>query len=80
MIQRSDLHERSPCAPKFEDGSEEETLKQERCVRRVAWTMAKSLHKLKEKDQVIFHLLFRSYHSQRGSANERRRNSVRLRF
>ena len=41
-------------APKFEDGSEEESLKQERFVRRVAWTMARNLPKPKEKDKTTF--------------------------
>ena len=34
-------HERSPCAPKSEERSQQETLHQERCVRRVAWDLAK---------------------------------------
>ena len=52
VIQRTDSHERSPYAPKSEDGSEEETLKHERCARRDAWEMAKGI--LKEKDKATF--------------------------
>ena len=40
---------------KFEDRSEEETLKQERCARRDAWKMSKSILKLKEKDRATFY-------------------------
>ena len=36
-ICQSDPHERSPYEPKFEDRSNEETLKQERCARGDAW-------------------------------------------
>ena len=41
VIQRTDLHERSLRAPKFEDRSEKDTLKQGRCARRDLWEMAK---------------------------------------
>ena len=51
VIQKCEPCERSPRAPKFKDRSEEETLKQERCARRVAWKVAKSIHKPKEKDK-----------------------------
>ena len=44
----------APYAPKVEDRSEEETLKQERCARRVAWEMVKSIHKPKEKEKATF--------------------------
>ena len=56
-IQHSEPHERSPYAPKFEDRSEEETLKQERCARRVAWEMAKSTLKLTENEKATFYSL-----------------------
>ena len=56
VMQHFDPHERSPCAPKFEHRSEEETLKQARAMRRrVAWEIVISIHKLKEKDKAIFH-------------------------
>ena len=57
VIQQSDLLERSPYAPKFEDSSEEKTLKQERCARRVACEMAKSTRKFKYKTKATFHSL-----------------------
>ena len=53
VTQRFDPHERGPHAPKFEDRSGDETLKQERCARRVAWEMAK----LEVKDKATFHSL-----------------------
>ena len=48
------LHQRSPYAMKFEDRSHAETERQERCARSKAWNCAKNIHKLREKDQVIF--------------------------
>ena len=39
---------------KFEDRSQEETLKQERCARRDTWEMAKGILKLKEKEKTKF--------------------------
>ena len=50
----SDPHQRSPNAPKFEDGSQEETEKQERCAREAAWKLAKSILKLQEKLKTTF--------------------------
>ena len=53
-IQKCEPHERSLCAPKFEQRSHEETLHQERCARRVAWHLAKNIHKLKNADKATF--------------------------
>ena len=50
VIQKCAPHERSPCAPKFRDRSNEETLHQERCSRKAAWDLAKSIYKLKNSD------------------------------
>ena len=41
IIQKCAPHERSPCAPKFEDRSLEETVHQEGCARKAAWDLAK---------------------------------------
>ena len=41
-------------ALKFEDGSQEETERQERCARGDAWRLAKNIYKLKEKDKTTF--------------------------
>ena len=57
VTQCSDPHERSSYAPKLGDRSEEETLKQERCARRVAWEMAKHIRKLDERDKATFYSL-----------------------
>ena len=54
-IQVKSPHQRSPCAMKFEDGSREETERQQRCARSMAWNLAKSIYKLKEKDQDTFY-------------------------
>ena len=47
-------HERSPCAPKFEDRSQEETERQERCARGDASRLAKSILMLRGKDKATF--------------------------
>ena len=47
-------HERSPCAPKFEERSREETLIQERCARKAAWDLANNIDKLKSSDKATF--------------------------
>ena len=47
IIHKCEPHERSPCAPKFEDRSHEETLTQERCARKAVWDLAKNIYKLK---------------------------------
>ena len=51
VFQHTGPHERSLNAPKFEGRFEEETLKQERCARRVARKMTKSIHTFEEKDK-----------------------------
>ena len=43
MICPGDPHQRNPTAPKFEDGSQEETEWQERCAREAAWKFAKNV-------------------------------------
>ena len=43
--------ERIPWAPKFEERTPNETLKQERCARREALYLAKDVHKLKKEEK-----------------------------
>ena len=47
-------HQRNPNHPKFEDRSQEETERQERCAREAAWRLAKSIQKFKERDRATF--------------------------
>ena len=47
-------HQRSPYAMKFEDRSQEEIERQERCARGDAWRMAKNILELKETDKATF--------------------------
>ena len=54
MICPGDHHQRNPNAPKFEDRSQEETECQERCACEAAWRLAKSILKLKEKNEAAF--------------------------
>ena len=41
---------------KFEDRSQEETERQQRCARSKAWNLAKNIYKLKEKDKATVYL------------------------
>ena len=50
-MQVKKLHQRSPCAMKFEDRSHGETERQQRCARSKAWNLAINIYKLKEKDK-----------------------------
>ena len=43
--------------PGFQERSEEETLQQEGCARRVAWDLAKHIYKLKNSDKAAFYIL-----------------------
>ena len=54
IIQKCEPHERDPCAPKFEERTQDETLQQERCARRVAWDLAKHVYKLNKTDKATF--------------------------
>ena len=56
-IQVKILHQRSPHAMKFEDRSQEETDRQQRCARSKAWNFAENIDKLKEKDKATFYSL-----------------------
>ena len=47
MICPGDPHQRNTNAPKFEDGSQQETERQERCAREAAWRLAKNIIKIK---------------------------------
>ena len=53
-IQLKVPHLHSLYAMKFEDRSQEETERQERCARGDAWRLAKNTFKLKEKDKATF--------------------------
>ena len=57
VFQKCEPQERNPCAPKFEDGTQEETLQQARCARRKAWDLAKNVCNLKAKDKATFYSL-----------------------
>ena len=54
-IQVKHFHQRSLYAVKFEDRSEEETQRQERCARGDAWRLAKNIYKLKGTDKATFY-------------------------
>ena len=54
-VQVKILHQRSPYAVKFEDRSQEETERPQRCAQSKAWNRAKNIYKLKEKDKATFY-------------------------
>ena len=54
-IQVRNPHQRSPYAMKFEDRSQEETQRQQRCARGKGWNLAERIDKLKEKDMATFY-------------------------
>ena len=49
IIQKCELQERFPWAPKFEERTLDETLKQERCTRKAAWNLVEDVYKLKKR-------------------------------
>ena len=53
-VQVKVLHQRSPYAMKFEDGSQEEIERQERCALGDAWRLAKNILKLKIRTKASF--------------------------
>ena len=43
VVQKCELHERNPCASKFEERTPEETSRQEECARKAAWDLARKI-------------------------------------
>ena len=58
LICPGEPHQRSPNAPKFEDGSQEETEWQEQGAREVAWRLAQKCSKIKGEKQSSILLTF----------------------
>ena len=54
LIQKCEPRERSLCAPKFEERSHVENLRQEGCARRAAWDLSKNIYKFKNADKTTF--------------------------
>ena len=48
-------HQRSLFAMKFEERSQEETERSQRCAQSKAWNLAENMYKLKEKDKATFY-------------------------
>ena len=59
MIQKCVPHERSLCAPKVEERSDEETSNQEGCARRAAWDVAKIFSSSSMRTKLRFILLLK---------------------
>ena len=70
------LHQRSPHATKFEDRSQEDTERQQRCARSKAWNLANNINKLKEKTRLHFVFPRRNGYSQLRQHKSRRKDSL----
>ena len=79
-IQRTRHPQRSPYAPKFEDRSREETLRQERCTCRDAWELAKKRSQAQQETQSNILLAFRCSVSFGAILNESRGKIICCRF
>ena len=71
-FRKCEPHEGNPCAPRFEDRTQDETLHQERCARREAWDLAKQVYKLKNTDKLRFILLLKPGQRRRPLQNLQR--------
>ena len=59
VIQKGELHERNPCAPKFEERTPEEASRQADCDSKVAWNLArKNAHAEQERFKLRWHGYF----------------------
>ena len=54
IIQKCEPQERNAWAPKFEERTQDETLKQERCASKDAWDLEEDVHKLKKESKETF--------------------------
>ena len=53
VSQKCEPQERVPWAPKDEERTQNETLRQERCAREAAWNLARDVFKVKKKSHKI---------------------------
>ena len=79
VIQHTGSHERSPKTSKFEDRTQEETLKQERRARRDAWNMQKC-PQVQRKGQSYILLAFGCSVSTSAILNKTRGRRICCRF
>ena len=77
-MQVTPRHQRSPHAMKFEDQSQEETERQQRCARGKAWNLAKHIYKLKEKTRLHSTRPRKNGYSQLRQWKSRRKESLWL--
>ena len=61
IIPKCEPQERNPWAPKFEERTQDETLKRERCALKDAWELAKDVYKLKMESKDTFHSLVEAW-------------------
>ena len=59
VIQKGEPHERNPCAPTFEERTPEETSRQEECVRKAAWGLARKYRSSRPMTKLRFILLWK---------------------
>ena len=80
VMQKCVLQERIPSTPKFEERTQDETLKQERCARRDARDLAKDVYKLKKGENRSILLSGRILGNAATLFNKSRRARIRDRF
>ena len=68
--------QRIPYALKFEDRSQEETERQQRCARGKSWSIAKHTYKLKEKTRLHSSFPRRNVYSRLHQQKSRRKESL----
>ena len=80
MIQKCEPQERVPWAPKFEERTQNEILRQERCARKAAWNLAKDVFKLKKGVTRYVLLSCRSLGNASTLFEQARRTTIRNRL
>ena len=80
IAQKCELQERNPWAPQFEERTQDETLKQERCARRDAWELAQDVYKLKKESKDSFYTPARAWVMPAPSSTKAGRETFRDRL
>ena len=76
IIQKCAPQERNPWAPKFEERTQDEALKQERCGRKDAWELAKNVHKLIKESKDTFYSVVEAWVMLASSSKNQKRGDI----
>ena len=55
VIQKCESHERNPCASRFEERTQGDTVHKERCAHKAAWDLAENVQKLTNTHKASFY-------------------------